>query len=142
MLLFALIFAVGCAKSNDSQTYKQDNKIEGHIVHITSKGFYPRTITINAGEVIIWANDDLDRHWVASASHPVHDAYPGAKYDEPGSYQGTRSCIAEGNPKTGAFDACRELKQGEIYSFNFTHAGTWQYHDHTDYNLIGSVIVK
>ena len=72
----------------------------------------------------------------------MHDAYPGARYDEPGSYQGSRACIAEGRPKTGAFDACKAISAEETYKFNFTQIGRWQYHDHINYAFIGSVVVK
>ena len=128
------MFAVGCTKNNIST--------ETNTVQITSRGFYPRTITIYAGDAVTWINNDSEPHWVASAVHPVHDDYPDARYDEPGSYQGSRACIAEGRPKTGAFDACRTISLGETYKFNFTQIGTWQYHDHMNYAFIGSVVVK
>ena len=72
----------------------------------------------------------------------MHTAYPDANYSEPGSYEGSLACRGEGQPKTGAFDACRSIAPGENYSFIFMQTGTFLYHDHLNYYLIGSVIVK
>ncbi len=111
MLLTALLFAVGCMEAETSIT----NTIpEGAtIVEITSAGFSPSLITINAGDTVAWINKDSVEHQPASAMHPTHEAYP-----EPGGCVGSK------------FDACRGLKNGEVFSFKFDQKGEWKYHDH------------
>lgn len=140
LLLIATIFVGGCV--GGGQTQQGETSAEPGTVHVTSSGFSPNQVRIAVGDTVTWINDDTANHWVASARHPIHDAYPGAAYDEPGTFGGTRSCAAEGQPKTGAFDSCKEIAPGESYSFTFTQAGTWFYHDHLNPTLFGSVVVE
>ena len=116
--------------------------IDPGTVYITSSGFYPRKIGVSVGEKVTWINKDDIEHWVASNEHPTHTDYPDAKYGEPGSYQGSHACRAQGQPKTGAFDACKGILQNENYSFTFQKAGAFHYHDHLNYLLFGSVTIK
>ncbi|MBI2137686.1 hypothetical protein HYU12_04175 [Candidatus Woesearchaeota archaeon] len=97
-------------------------------VEISSAGFNPAAVKINVGDTVTWINKDSVAHWPASAQHPTHTVYP-----EAGGCIGSR------------FDACRELAEGESFSFTFSHAGEWKYHDHlnccTDSRFFGTVIV-
>ncbi len=94
-------------------------------IEITSLGFSPNSIEINAGDTISFANKDANPHWPASAMHPTHAAYP-----EPGGCIGSK------------FDACKALSQGETFEFTFNQKGTWEYHDHLNPTLSGTIIVK
>ncbi|MEM3030669.1 MAG: plastocyanin/azurin family copper-binding protein [Candidatus Micrarchaeia archaeon] len=96
-----------------------------HTVEITSSGFSPSLLTINAGDTVVFINRDSAPHWPASAVHPTHAAYP-----EPGGCIGSR------------FDACKPLGQGESFSFTFNRKGSWAYHDHLNLGATGTVVVQ
>lgn len=98
-------------------------------VEITAAGFNPAMAEINAGDTVTWINMDTAPHWPASAVHPTHRAYPEAG-----------GCIGS------SFDACKNLTQGESFSFTFNQPGEWKYHDHrnccTNPAFFGTVVVK
>ena len=100
-------------------------------IEITSAGFNPPELTINAGETVVFVNKDTGRHWPASDVHPTHTVYPGSN---------TNKC---GTPEErNIFDACRGLAQGGTYSFTFTQKGSWRYHNHLNPSLGGVIIVR
>ena len=127
LIILSLILVAGCAP------YKQEGsqvEIDGitapNTIEITSSGFNPPELTINAGETVTFINKDTEPHWPASAMHPTHLLYPE-----------TGGCIGS------KFDACKELAQGETFSFAFNEIGTWKYHDHLKPGVyFGSVTVK
>ena len=94
-------------------------------VEITSSGFSPNPVEINGGDTIVFLNKDSSDHWVASAIHPTHTSYP-----ESGG------CIGR------KFDSCRRLAAGENFTFTFNQVGSWNYHDHLNPSLTGTVVVK
>jgi len=96
-----------------------------HTVEVTSAGFSPSSLTINAGETVVFVNRDSSPHWPASDVHPTHQAYP-----EPGGCIGSK------------FDACRPLAQGESFSFTFNQRGSWRYHDHLNPSSTGTIVVQ
>ncbi|MBI2639152.1 YbhB/YbcL family Raf kinase inhibitor-like protein [Candidatus Peregrinibacteria bacterium] len=95
------------------------------MVSITSAGFNPLSLTINAGDTVVFQNNDSGVHWPASAVHPSHTAYPE-----------TGGCIGS------KFDACTGLAQSETFSFTFNQKGTWHYHDHLNSSLQGTITVE
>ncbi len=95
------------------------------MVGITSSGFNPSSLTIKAGDTVVFQNNDSQLHWPASAVHPTHAAYP-----ETGGCLGSK------------FDACTGLAQSETFSFTFNQKGTWNYHDHLNPSLQGIVTVE
>ena len=100
----------------------------------TDAGFSPQTITITAGETVLWTNRSSKLMWVASAKHPDHTVYDGTSLAE--------HC-ADGALKAGAtsFDQCTAVVKGSTYSFVFDKLGTWKYHDHVNATKFGTVIV-
>lgn len=87
-------------------------------VSITSSGFIPATISIKAGQAIVWTNSDTKTHEVASDPYPNDNALAGFVDKQP-------------------------LNQTETYSFIFDKAGTYTYHDTLNpYKFHGTVIVK
>jgi len=102
-----------------------------NIVEITSSGFSPDVLEIQAGEKVTWVNLDSGKHWPASAMHPTHRVYPGSDIDKCGTPE-------EG----GIFDACHGLEQSEEYEFIFSEAGEWRYHDHLRASMTGTIIVS
>lgn len=73
-------------------------------------------VSINVGDTVKWTNMDTTAHTVASNPHPTHT-------DLPGFVSGS-------------------IAKNASYSYTFTKAGTWGYHDHLNPSLKGSVVVK
>ncbi|MBI2141023.1 hypothetical protein HYU16_01225 [Candidatus Woesearchaeota archaeon] len=98
-------------------------------VLITATGFNPQTLTIKAGETVLFLNQDTAQHWPASAVHPTHVVYP-----EPGGCIGSK------------FDSCKGLATGEPFMFTFNEKGSWKYHDHlnccSDPAFFGTIVVE
>ncbi len=125
----SLLLVAGCSNQNSNATQpyvNNDNAVnKDNTIEITASGFNPSTLTINAGETVTWINNGVIPSWPASAVHPTHKSYPE-----------TGGCIGS------KFDACKNLKQGEAYSFTFNQKGTWKYHDHLDPGSTGTIIVQ
>jgi plastocyanin len=68
--------------------------------------------------------------WVASAMHPAHVVYDGTTKD---------AHCAAGYTGPVPFDQCAS---GTSYSFTFTKAGEWKYHNHVNASQFGSVTVQ
>ncbi len=106
-------------------------EIAPNIIEITSAGFSPQKQTINVGDTVNFINKDTNTHWPASAMHPTHMVYPGSDIKKCGTSEQAR-----------IFDACRGLASGETFTFTFTEKGTWNYHDHLNPRMFGTVIVQ
>lgn len=89
--------------------------------------FSPRIVTIKRGGTVTWTRTGSGSMWVASDEHPTHTEYAGTSRRE--------HCPDANNT---AFDQC---VSGSTYSFTFTKAGTWDYHDHVNASAIGSIVV-
>lgn len=96
---------------------KQAEEAKVATVTITKKGFNPEAIMIEKGTTVEWINIDTKPHWPASNPHPTHDALPG-------------------------FDAEEALEKGDKYQFTFNQTSTFDYHDHLNPTVGGSVIVR
>jgi len=87
------------------------------IVSITVTGFNPATLSVARGTTVTWTNTDAAPHWVASDPYPADDALV-------------------------ALNSHKAFANGQSYSYTFTAAGTYTYHDETDpYHRQGSVMV-
>ena len=86
------------------------------IVTYNSSGFNPSVININKGDTVKFVNESSGSMWVASDPHPVHTDY-------------------------SAFDAQKNYSNGESYSFTFTESGAYEYHNHVNPSMRGTVIV-
>ena len=96
------------------------------VVEITSTGFSPLTAKVKVGEKVAFVNKDSSRtHWPASAVHPTHAVYP-----ESGGCIGSK------------FDACEGLAFNAEWTFTFNEKGSWNYHDHLNPSLTGTVVVE
>lgn len=102
-----------------------------YTIEMTADGFSPDTITINAGDTIVWANKEDMPRWPASAVHPTHQAYPGS---------GIVKCNTPA--ENTIFDACSRILSEGSYSFTFTEKGSWPYHDHLKPRFTGVVVVR
>lgn len=92
----------------------------GTTVTVLGTGFLPKSLTIKAGQTVTWINEAGTEVYIAPDIHPSHKKYAGT-WDDTGA----------GN-----------IQNGESYSFTFTKAGTYTYHDHLSSSLIGTVIVE
>ncbi len=139
---FAILLIAGCAKSTDlpvaspmpvpDQPNTPETTAGSEItVEITEDGFSPKTVSIKAGDTVTFVNRDIVPHWPASAMHPEHTAYPGSDIKKCGTPE-----------QAGIFDACKELAQGESFSFTFNEKGSWGYHDHLNPTLWGTINVS
>lgn len=91
--------------------------------------FTPKTVTIRKGGTVTWTNDSDSNMWVASAQHPSHSVYAGTTRQQ--------HCPDASNT---AFDQC--AGSAGNYSFTFEKEGTWNYHDHINASVFGTVIVE
>jgi plastocyanin len=105
--------------------------MEKHVVVYSDSGYTPKELTIKKGDTIMFKNESSRITWPATDIHPQHREYPGS---------GIEQC----NTPTPAiiFDACRDLKQGEEWSFQFNEVGEWRYHDHKRSAITGTITVE
>ena len=121
--------------SGEENSVRQEEQVtttpQEYTVEITSSGFSPSNLEINAGDSVTWVNKDSAEHWPASAMHPTHTVYPGSDIAKCGTAEETK-----------IFDACKGLSQGESWIFVFDEKGSWNYHDHLVSGRFGKVIVN
>lgn len=86
-------------------------------VSISDTDFTPEKLVVKSGTTVVFTNNGQALHWPASDPHPAHTVLAG-------------------------FDAKKGLATGESYSFTFSKAGTWGFHDHLNVQLKGSVVVE
>ena len=94
-------------------------------VTYSDSGFSPATVNIKRGDTITFVDRSVQDMWPASNPHPVHDAYP-----------------VKGGCKASTFDACQGIHPGGSWSFVFTAAGTWGYHNHLNPSHQGSIVIQ
>jgi plastocyanin len=86
-------------------------------VSITSAGFSPATLQIKSGTQVTWTNMDSANHQVAADPHPTHTSIKD-------------------------FDSTVVLSKNDTFSFIFSKAGTYNYHDHLNLQTKGTIIVQ
>ncbi|MDO8593621.1 MAG: hypothetical protein Q7R59_01835 [bacterium] len=101
----------------------------GVTVFYTAGGFSPKSVTVPLGTTVSFVNQGGGTMWVASAPHPTHQGYDGTTKDQ--------HCVA-GYSGSAPFDEC---SAGSVFTFTFTKAGTWKYHNHSSAGDFGTVIV-
>lgn len=87
-----------------------------HSITLTKDGYVPATIVLAAGDTVTFRNETGDLYWPASDLHPSHRDYP-------------------------AFDPKQPIQPNETWSFTFTEAGTWGFHDHLAPYYTGTITV-
>lgn len=91
--------------------------VEGQAVTFDGSGYSPNELTVKTGGAVTFKNESDQPMWPASNVHPTHTLYSG-------------------------FDPQRQINPGEEWSFTFTRAGTWGYHDHLQPNITGTIKVE
>ena len=104
---------------------------EEAVITYTDSGYSPSPLTIKVGDTVVFKNESAQNMWIASAMHPSHMVYSGTSLSE--------HCPDEANM---SFDACEGTLPGESWSFTFTKAGEWKYHDHLHPILFGTIVVE
>ncbi len=102
-----------------------------YFVNITLEGFVPKILEIKKGEKVTWINKLATEIRPAGDFHPTHTNYPGSSVIMCGTAE-----------EKNTFDACRNLKKGESYSFVFNEIGKWGYHNHLQPSKDGKIIVS
>ena len=106
-------------------------EINSVVVEITSNGFSPKVMMVKAGQTVVFVNKDIVGHQPASGPHPIHTGYPGSA----ASKCGTAAQIE-------TFDACAAVAPDSQYEFVFTRKGEWQFHDHLNPGMTGTLVVS
>ncbi len=86
------------------------------IIRMTENGFEPKTLTVTAGDEVLFINNDDTDHWPASNFHPTHTLYP-------------------------EFDSKDGIAPGESWKIKFEKVGVWRMHDHLFPHLTGTITV-
>lgn len=102
----------------------------GPTIHFTATGFAPKDVTIQVGQKVTFVNDTAGGMWVASDAHPTHTDFDGTDRAThcSGTYTGPTP-----------FDQCQP---GSTYTFVFTKAGTFAFHNHMAAQYEGTVTVQ
>lgn len=90
---------------------------ETHEVVLTETGYEPKEITITINDVVEFKTVRGFQHWPASNLHPTHNLY-------------------------SAFDPQQPIHADESWSFQFTQAGSWEFHDHLNSTYTGTIVVQ
>jgi len=121
-----LLIGGGCSKEGQlsitEEPVQANRPVQSTMYPLTinPEGVTPKELTIAVGDTVEFRNSDVKPHWLASNPHPSHTDYP-------------------------EFDPKAALAPGSVWSFKFTKAGTWKFHDHLngrDTKFQGTVIVK
>jgi len=88
-----------------------------HFIVLTDEGYIPKESSITVGDTIVFSNETGKPFWPASNLHPSHRDYP-------------------------EFDPREPILPDETWSFTFTHAGEWKFHDHLAPYFTGVIIVS
>lgn len=104
--------------------------VSAYTVKYTAQGFEPATLTVPAGTTVTFVNQSGDDMWIASDQHPTHTSFDGTSKDE--------HCAA-GYTGPKPFDECGT---GSTFSFTFTKAGTFGYHNHRNDDDHATIVVQ
>ncbi|MDB5245034.1 MAG: hypothetical protein JWN90_139 [Parcubacteria group bacterium] len=106
---------------------------QSQIISYTDSGFSPANVTIAEGTTVTWSNTSSRPMWIASGNHPNHTVYDGTSTNQ--------HCVSGAPTSATVFDECAAIPSGGSYSFTFTKAGSWSYHNHVHASDMGTVVV-
>ena len=87
-----------------------------HVVEIREDSFYPKELTIQKGDTVMFTTSLEKPFWPASNLHPSHTIY-------------------------SEFDPKEPIEPGKSWSFKFNKAGKWRFHDHLAPLVKSTIIV-
>ncbi len=104
---------LSAASGTDGTTEKN------YTVELGENGFTPVELTLKEGDVVIFVNKNpkTEFFWPASDAHPTHEIYR-------------------------QFDPGVPIPGNQTWTFTFTRAGAWKYHDHLSPYFTGQITVK
>jgi plastocyanin len=115
LVVFVLILVAVFANHNNT---KPKAPISSAKVIVSDSGFMPQTIHVKAGTSVSWTNQDARPHELAADPYPKNDSIPD-------------------------FNNQLILQNDDTYSFIFSKAGTYHYHDQLNpFKFTGTVVVK
>lgn len=88
-----------------------------HTMTYSGNTYDPKDLTIKVGDTVEFRNDSDQEMWPASNVHPTHEVY-------------------------SDFDSKEAIAPGSGWSFKFTQAGQWGYHDHLNPSATGTITVE
>ena len=100
-----------------------------HTVVYGDNGYIPASLSIAAGDTVVFQNMSSSSSWPASNAHPTHTLYPDSSIQKCGGEE-------------VIFDACVAVPSGQEWSFIFMEQGTWRYHNHMRPSMQGTIIVE
>ncbi len=103
--------------------------VSAFTVRYTDQGFSPSSMTVPLGTTVTFVNQSSGEMWIASDEHPSHTSYDGSNKD---------THCAAGYTGVKPLDEC---STGTTFSFTFTKAGTWGFHNHRNDDAHGTIIV-
>jgi len=106
-------------------------------VGMTQTGYVPETVTIQAGDTVVWENTSTRRHTVTASSR---EALPeGAEFFASGGYDSYAEAKDAWLDEFGG-----KIDTDETYSHTFEIPGTYPYVciPHVDGGMVGTVIVE
>ncbi|MCL6096182.1 MAG: cupredoxin domain-containing protein [Patescibacteria group bacterium] len=120
VILLGGFFLLGNKTKNNQTAQKQNptpaKTVEGKAVTVTDKGFEPQTITIKAGQRVVWTNKSGSPVTVNSDVHPTHLLWP--------------------------FLNLGQFADGAGVSVVFEKTGKYTYHNHLNTSQTGIVTVE
>lgn len=105
-----------------------------HTVIYDGSGFSPAMLTVKRGETVTFVNQSTRGMWVATDEHPTHTSYDGTSTSE--------HCGKIGPSRDDVFDQCITTQNGGSWSFIFTKAGNFDYHNHVAGGASGTIVVE
>jgi plastocyanin len=119
LVVYGLIYYMVLAKKPGS-TYTQPQPSaatqQQAVITLTQSGWSPATLTIKAGQTVIWNNKSGQEATVNSDPHPTHTDYPPLNLNS--------------------------FQDGGTLSLTFPTAGTHGYHNHLNPSEKGTIIVQ
>jgi plastocyanin len=115
----------GSSNNGTSNNNGQGTNASSSTVTYTNNGFSPSSVTIRKGGTVKFVNNSSAGMRPASNPHPQHDEYPT-----------TGGCVAS------TFDSCTTIASGSSWSFKFDVTGSWDYHNHLNPSMGGTVVVQ
>jgi len=97
-------------------------------VTYNGSSFSPSQVTIKKGGTVTFTST-AGTMWVATGPHPAHTGYDGTARE---------AHCAAGYTGAAPFDQC---SAGTSYTYTFTKAGTWPFHDHINSTVFGKITV-
>jgi plastocyanin len=87
-----------------------------HVITLEKDGFSPAQLVVREGDTVTFTTKNSEAFWPASNVHPTHTSFPD-------------------------FDPRQPVSPSDSWSFTFTKAGSYKFHDHINANFEGEITV-